>query len=105
MNVSISRYLDEDIYHPPNSRPLPDNGVYAEPYPENIISTIKIPHKHSHIEKMVPNGHHSKHHAEEMFRETEGEEFSVPQNGGLNIRTHFGYESPYMDPRDLAYYH
>lgn len=100
----FDRYLEEDIYHPPKSRPLPNNGVPAEPYPENAISTISIPKKHGKKEMIAHHEHHRKHTRAETDTDAP-EDFHVPQNGGFNIKTNFGYESPYMDPMVLANHH
>ncbi|WAR04271.1 hypothetical protein MAR_019640 [Mya arenaria] len=56
-------YMDEDIYYPPNSRPLPTNNVKAAPFPEISSAITKQGHhrtgRRTH-NRSFPGVHHGR---------------------------------------------
>ena len=111
----FSRYIDEDIYYPPRSRPLPSIGLHAQQFPEHVTTETETPRKHevSHHKHAYSNNHVAKEQtllSARVKRETRAArenrpsytDFYVSPNGGLKIKTHYGSQSPYMDPRELV---
>ena len=58
----FSRYIDEDIYYPPRSRPLPSIGLHAQQFPEHVTTETETPRKHevSHHKHAYSNNHVAK---------------------------------------------
>ncbi|XP_052286857.1 uncharacterized protein LOC127882329 isoform X1 [Dreissena polymorpha] len=115
-------YIDDDIYHPPNSRPLPTNSVPAVPYrereinskvhnyrgsenrqnrsfPERKRSRKQKSRRHTKIVRDIRPESAPAHVRERVHSDGLDEDIIViPDTGrSLIITTDYGAKNPYMD--------
>lgn len=116
------RYIHDDVFHPPNSRPLPSNHVPAVPYSatsqtthvstkgngirKKVSKNMSVQKHKEHNDTMkVKSRRHSRHSGETTCSKQNGDVKQKQSLDRLDITTYYGTQSPYMDPYQLAKTH